>query len=155
MEAVEGDWLDNERVKQWQLTPLEKKLIESTKITYMIGKNSNLVPVIFPSDVIQALQILSCNVARSKAHVLKENPYLFPSTRFSEFHLSGWHGFDEICKGVELEKRENITFTKNRHLVSTIYSMMELPKDQHEDFYNHMGHSEQMSKARYSFITVF
>lgn len=118
-------------------------------MAYMIGKNNALVPVIFPSDVLPALNVLASNDVRAKANVSKKTPYLFPSTRQSEFHLSGWHGFNEICKKVDLEKRENITFTKNRHLVSTLCSVMELPDNQRQEFYDHMGHSEHMNKTRY------
>ena len=97
-EEVEGDWVDKERIKQWNLTPLEEKLIQTTKITYVVGKNSKLVPVIFPADVKEGLEIISSSVARLKANVLSSNCYLFPSTRQSEFHLSGWHGFEAYAR---------------------------------------------------------
>ena len=41
-EAVQGDWLDKDRIKEWNLTPLEDELIKSTKITYMVGKIAGL-----------------------------------------------------------------------------------------------------------------
>lgn len=131
------------------LTPLEIKLLDSTKIAYMVGKNNALVPVIFPTDVVSALNILASQQVRARSNVLNTNPYLFPSTRQSEFHLSGWHGFDEICKKIDLERKENLTFTKNRHLVSTLCSVMELPHSQRKQFYGHLGHSEQMNETRY------
>lgn len=148
-EALRGDWLDKERIKTLNLTPLEQNLMDSTKITYMVGKGSHLVPVIFPTDVLQGLDVLANTINRNNAHVLSTNPYLFPSTRMSEFHMSGWHGFNDICQAVHLEKRENITFTKNRHLVATIYSTIELPENQRSGFYDHMGHSASMNKERY------
>ena len=80
---------------------------------------------------------------------MPSNPYLFPSTRQSDFHLSGWHALDSICQGLPLEHRENICSTKNRHFISTIYSTMELPSHERESFYNHMGHSAAMNFARY------
>lgn len=115
----------------------------------MTGKNTHLVPIIYPLDTLKSLEILSDPVIRKQATVEPSNPYLFPSTRNSEFHLSGWHGFDNICKKVDLKEPQNITFTKNRHLISSLYSIMELPEDQRSSFYDHMGHSESMNKDRY------
>lgn len=148
-EAVVGEWLDKERVHSLNLTPLEERLMHSTKITYMVGKGNKLVPVIFPTDVLKGLGMLSNSLVRQKVNVLPSNPYLFPSTRMSEFHLSGWHGFFEICQSVNLIKPQNVTYTKNRHLISTIYSAMELPNEERSGFYEHMGHTASMNKERY------
>ena len=90
-EAMKEEWIDKERLKEINLDPLETELLETTKISYMVGKNTNLVPIIFPKDTLPALEILASSKHRMDAGVLKNNPYLFPSTRSSEFHLSGWH----------------------------------------------------------------
>ena len=148
-EAMEEQWIDKERLKDINLDPLETKLLETTKISYMVGKNSNLVPVIFPRDTLLALDILASSKHRTDAGVRIDNPYLFPSTRSSEFHLSGWHCYDETCEKAELENRKNMTFTKNRHYISTMYACMELPTQEREKFYNHMGHSGDMNRQRY------
>jgi len=55
-EAVKGEWLDHERIKQLNLNPQELHRLDTTKITYIVGKASHLVPVIFPSDVLPALE---------------------------------------------------------------------------------------------------
>lgn len=115
----------------------------------MVGKNTHLVPVIYPLDTLRSLEILADPIVRKNAGVEETNPYLFPSTRNSEFHLSGWHGFDDICKRVQLKEPINITFTKNRHLISSMYSLMELPEHERTNFYDHLGHSESMNKNRY------
>ena len=148
-EAMKEEWIDKERLKEMNLDPLETELLETTKISYMVGKNTNLVPVIFPKDTLPALEILASSKYRMDAGVLKNNPYLFPSTRSSEFHLSGWHCYDETCQKASLENRINMTFTKNRHYVSTMYACMELPAHERDKFYDHMGHSMDMNKQRY------
>lgn len=147
-EAIKDVWVDKSRLKHLHLTPLEEKLLDETKISYMIGKNTHLVPVIYPIDALRGLKLIANPSVRKKANVLNNNPYLFPSTRQSEFHLSGWHGFEDICNRVDLIEPENITFTKNRHLVSSIYSVLELPENERNSFYDHMGHSESMNKHR-------
>lgn len=147
--ACEDAWVDKERLKSLNLTPLEKALVNQNKIAYMVGKGNTLVPVIFPLDTLPALKILVDEEYRKIANVMPSNPYLFPSTRQSDFHLSGWHALDSICQGLPLEQRENICSTKNRHFISTIYSSMELPNHEKESFYNHMGHSAAMNQARY------
>ena len=148
-EAMKEQWIDKERLKDMNLDPLETELLQTTKISYMVGKNTNLVPVIFPCDTLPSLDILASSKHRMDAGVLKDNPYLFPSTRGSEFHLSGWHCYDEICEKALLENGKNMTFTKNRHYVSTMYACMELPAQERDKFYDHMGHSRDMNKQRY------
>ena len=147
--AVNDIWLDHSRLDSLNLTPLEKSLVEENKIGYMVGKGDRLVPIILPVDTLPALSILSDAVHRRRAGVSNNNPYLFPSSRNSEEHLSGWHGLDEVCKCLTLEKRENICGTKNRHLVSTVYSLLELPSNERSSFFDHMGHSKTMNEARY------
>ena len=87
-EAMKEQWIDKERLKDMNLDPLETELLQTTKIFYMVGKNTNLVPVIFPCDTLPSLDILASSKHRMDAGVLKDNPYLFHSTRGSEFHLS-------------------------------------------------------------------
>lgn len=100
-------------------------------------------------DTLPALENLANQEIRRAANVQKNNPYLFPSTRQSDFHHSGWHSFKSICEKVKLQHPENVTFTKNRHLVATIYSTLEIPEEERSNFYEHMGHSESMNKLRY------
>lgn len=148
--ASSDDWIDSQRLKSLNLTPIEEALVKENKITYMVGKGNTLVPVIFPLDTIPALNILINKNCRKKANVLPTNPYLFPSTRGSEFHMSGWHALDVICQGLVLKQRQNICSTKNRHLISTIYSSFELPIEERQNFYKHMGHSETMNQTHYT-----
>lgn len=148
-EALDNVWVDKSRLKNMNLSPLEERLINSTKISYMVGKNTRLVPIIFPNDTLDALQVLANPSIRKRSGVSSSNPYLFASTRQSPFHLSGWHCFNTICKTLKLQEPTNLTFTQNRHFVSTLYSLMELPKEERSHFYEHMGHSELMNKQRY------
>ena len=42
-----------------------------------------------------------------------------------------------------------MTFTKNRHYVSTMYACRKLPAQERDKFYDHMRHSRDMNKQRY------
>jgi len=148
-EAISNLWVDTDRLSQLNLTPVEIGLLKSNKIGYMVGKGDRLVPIIFTRDTLPALEILANQDIRRAANVQKDNPYLFPSTRQSKFHHSGWHSFKSICQNVALKNPDNITFTKNRHLVATIYSRLEIPEEERTNFYEHMGHSQEMNKSRY------
>ena len=44
---------------------------------------------------------------------------------------------------------KTLTATANRHRVSTLYSMLDLPSEERQWFYKHMGHSENINQYRY------
>lgn len=127
---------------------LDRELIGKTWLTYLIGKGNHLVPILFPEDTHKALKFLSDEGIRRKAGVLATNKYVFPSTMSSERYCSGWHAVDSVCKKLNLTNRSKINATKNRHRVSTLYSIMDLPPETRSSFYDHMGHTETMSKER-------
>ena len=127
---------------------LERELIGKTWLTYLTGKGNHLVPILFPEDTHKALKFLSDEDVRRKAGVLAANRYIFPSTMSSERYCSGWHAVDNVCKKLNLANRSKINATKNRHRVSTLYSIMDLPPETRSSFCEHMGHTESMSKER-------
>ena len=120
-------------------------------LTYIPGKGDHLVPIIFPTDTKDALDFLCDKEIRKLAAVKETNPFIFPSTKNSDLHLSGWHAIDRICEKLNLENRSKLNATKNRHRVSTLYSALDLPTEKRDSFYDHMGHTGEMNKKRYIF----
>ena len=117
----------------------------------MTGKgNNHLVPVIIPEDTKEAMRLLSNPTARINAGVRDDNKYVFASLQ-SESHASGWHIIHNICMKLKdgLEDYKILTATSNRHRLSTLFAMLDLPKKDHDWFYKHMGHSADVNEAIY------
>ena len=127
---------------------LDKQLMEEMLLTYIPGKGDHLVPILFPVDTKEALVFLSNKDVRKEAGVNSQNQFIFPSTKNSELHVSGWHTIERICEKLNLVSRSKLNATKNRHRVSTLYSSLDLPSEKRESFYDHMGHSGDMNKNR-------
>jgi len=140
-------WIDTERVSK--LDSLDQKLFDKLKITYMSGKGNWLVPVLIPEDTIDSLRILADPALHLSAGISDENIYIFASTKGSKKHASGWHCLNDICEESSLNNSTRITATKNRHLVSTLYSLLDVDEQERQSFYSHMGHSDEINKNRY------
>lgn len=146
-EALNDKWIDQQRIES--LDDLDKKLLSEMKIAYHPGKGGKLVPILFPVDTLNALDKLICQRQRRAAGIPTENVYVFASTKGSLRHISGWHCINSLTEELELQHKSKITATKNRHRVSTIYSLLDLTENERESFYDHMGHSKAMNQARY------
>ena len=148
IDGVNDKWIDKQRLNN--LDNLDKLLVKSLKVVYLTGKgNNHLVPMLIPEDTVKALEYLSDTKIRSEAGVNIENDYLFPSTRNSIDHVSGWHSFHYICNDLVLVDPQNMKATSNRHRVSTIYAALDVPPAERQYFYKHMGHSEQINMDIY------
>ena len=129
------------------LDDLDKELVSSSWLTYIPGKSDHLVPLIFPRDCFKALKHLLNALVRTNAGVAQNNNYLFPSTHQSE-------RLDNVCAKLNLENRNKIKATKNRHRVSTLYSSFELNIDKRHAFHDHMGHTKEMNEKRYTYFIM-
>ena len=104
-----------------------------------------MVPVLIPKDTQKALGLLADKRIRKDVCVSSKNKYLFPSTQGSECHASGWHIIHNLCKKLELSSSGNITATRQRHRVSTLFASLDLPQSERNAFFAHMGHSEDIN----------
>ncbi|XP_033101539.1 uncharacterized protein LOC117104801 [Anneissia japonica] len=147
-DAESGIWLNQAQLKT--LDPLDKALADRYKITYQSGKgNKHIVPVLFPNDTIEAVKKISSKEARSVIPGIENNLFLFPSTNGSQNHVSGWHAVSSVCDKVKLMNKSTITATKNRHRVSTMCAMMDIPEADRQFIYKHLGHSEETNRNVY------
>ncbi|XP_033114799.1 uncharacterized protein LOC117115204 isoform X2 [Anneissia japonica] len=138
-DAERGVWLDQQQVDR--LDPLDKALAKELKVGYQTGKGKHLVPVLFPKDAHMPLRKLIDPDIRSTAGVLEDNKYLFPSTNGSISHVSGWHSVQNVCDRLDLQNKEMITATKNRHRVSVLFALMDVPETERSYIYKHLGHT--------------
>ncbi|XP_035827140.1 uncharacterized protein LOC101860428 isoform X2 [Aplysia californica] len=147
-EALTGAWIDPNLVEKID-DPMEKHLIENLKLAYQSGKGSRkMVPVLITEDTLEPIAKLLSE--RSNCQVSKHNVFLFPNTGSSLDHASGYHCLKsvvDICPS--LNKPNLLIADKFRHRVSTLYAQLELPEEQRDIFYRHMGHSETINKNVY------
>lgn len=120
------------------------------KVAYQSGKgNKHLVPVLFPKDTIEPVRKLCDEDIRSAAAIASTNIFLFPTTNGSENHVSGWHAVSNVCEKVDLTNKETLTATKNRHRLSKLFALMDVPESERQYIYKHMGHSEETNQHIY------
>ena len=60
-----------------------------------------------------------------------------------------WHIIHEIAVSAQLNDIAKFTATKNCHFVSTLYAYMDLPENERDLFYKHMGHSKEINETVY------
>ena len=73
-------------------------------ITYQTGKGTDHhVPIIFTSEIIQAMKYLTDEQIRSEAGVNEKNMCVFASTKQNTSHTSDWHFINEILKPLNLK----------------------------------------------------
>lgn len=146
-DAKQGKWIDTQRLRHTE-TDEEAILLQTFRIIYQGGKGKNrLVPVLVPPDCVQGLDYLDDSAIRKESGVHEDNHFLFPSTRSSLDHASGWHCVKNVaaCAGVG----SSVTATRMRHRASTIYASMDVPARQREAFFSHMGHSDSINRDVY------
>lgn len=146
-DADKGVWLDQQQLDV--LDPLDKSLAAQFKVGYQSGKGRHLVPILFTEDTHLALRKLADPEVRSMCGIRDDNTYLFPCTYMSEGHVSGWHAIKGLCNKVHLDNSEVITATANRHRVSVLFALTEIPEKDRCFVFKHLGHSEQTNQQIY------
>ena len=137
-DAQNGVWVNSNNVER--LSQVEQQLLADNRLIYIPGKGQHLVPVIVPQDTVRALELLADEHIRRDSSVYHANTYLFPSTHLSADHAGGWHAVQRFCKELGIAMGA-INATKVRHHISTLYAALDVPAEQRDIFYRHMGHS--------------
>ena len=138
-EAKEGRWVSQKSDVSDDIRQLNTENI----VTFITGKTENVVSVIIPTGLIQALDLISDPVYRSSKEIVSSNAYLFPSLHGSMGHCLGTNEVSSVCR---LLKVEDFTSTKNRHWQATVYRKYGVSD---QNMYQHWGHSAAMNKSRY------
>jgi len=127
----------------------ERSFFSQVKVMYQSGKGNHLVPFLVPADTIAALDKLCDSETHAQRGVPNTNRYLFASTHQSPHHICGWYAMNRVVQCAEVRDMKLITATKMRHCVSTIYASLDVPMNQRQNFYRHMGHSADINASIY------
>lgn len=147
-DAKNGTWIDEKNTLK--LDEIEKKILDKVKITYQTGKgNNHLVPILFPVDTFKGIDMICCPDRRAKLKIPLENKYLFPSLHGSTSHVIGWYCFNKVCVDAEVQEKDLLTATKNRHRISSLFALMDINESDREYIYKHLGHSSVINKNIY------
>ena len=125
LDAVSGRWIDESRVEK--LEDFERELFKSMLIAYQTGKGNHLVPVLISRDCVSGLNTLTDCHVRKEDGILEGNPYLFPNTDNSQFHVLGWNTTRKMREHANVDNPELLTASKQRHRISTIYAALDVP----------------------------
>lgn len=141
-EALEGVWIRQETRQTYK-----NEIETGNRITFQEGKGTRQVPVFIPPDLVAALNFLCSVEVRKESDVADTNIYVFPSTKSSENHISGWHALMNSCTKANIDGKVNGTM--NRHRVSTMIGMLGLPEDEQQLAFDHFGHSGDVNRNIY------
>jgi len=146
-----AQWKDAENnnwINQSLLSDVDHNNFHEMKVTFQGGKgNNHIVPVLFPLDTIDGMKKLV--ELHDAVGIPVDNPYVFPYTQSSVCHVSGWHAVKRVCTDANVVHPRRMTATKMRHRISTLYAAMDIPSQDRELFYKHMGHSLQVNQNVY------
>ena len=116
----------------------------------MLGKRNRKVPVIITPDLKKAIELLTDEQIRKKAHVVDENQYVFPvNDGRSLNNLRGNDVLRNVCKKVELENAQAITSTNMRKYVATVSQLVDMNETEMGWLARHMGHDIHIHKEFY------
>ena len=79
---------------------------------YIPGKGTHhLVPLLVPSDCVEAMEKVVHEDTRKNAEVAVDNDSVFASTKQSELNMCGWHALKDVCANTNLNKPDFINAT--------------------------------------------
>ena len=132
-------WLGEKTVNDSAVT----YLVDQYLLAYMPGKGKKYVPILIPKDCVQSVDILI--ERRFDYGIPKSNIFVFAS-KGSYNHCSGWHAINNVVRMIPGLK---INATMNRHLVSTVYTSLDMTPSDAKIFFQHISHTEDISRENY------
>jgi integrase len=146
-DAENGTWISDTATEN-VTDECGQELLKKYKIAFQCGKGSKRdVPILIPQDCEPALKKLCDINLRRSVKVHPENIYVFASTNMSLDHIIGWNAVTMVSSLANVKTK--ISATKMRHRASTVYAALEVPEQEREAFYRHMGHSSEINKSIY------
>ena len=126
-------------------------MLKKLKLTFQVGKgDTQIVPILFPTDLCCVVSILADTEIRSMCGVDSKNPYVFATTSGNpDTHSNGWAAVNITAEAAGCERPDLITADRNRHRVCTKFEEMEEPDASRRAFYDHVGHRENIDKHHY------
>ena len=95
--------------------------------------------------------LLADNEIRKSVGILPptQNKFIFANTGSSIYHIIGWNAINQLCKEADVQEPQLLTASKQRHRVSTLYASLDVPEQDRELFFSHMGHSGDVNRGIY------
>ena len=147
-DALNDEWINKQSLEL--LEPVERKYVTKFKITYQSGKGTNhLVPILIPEDTLAAIMFLIDPVRRTEVGINSSNKYVFANSQGSNNHICGSQVMSLLCDKANVKDKSTLTATAQRHRVSTMFAAFDLPENERNLFYTHMGHSKEMNEQVY------
>lgn len=144
-DAKKGVWIDKNEIKEIH-DPGEKFIANHFLLAYVRGKGRVYVPTLVPNDCIKAIDIL---VDKRGEHGIHEDNLFVFASKLSELNCSGYHALREVLEKKPRLAEIKFNATINRHRVSTIYASLDLSPADARIFFQHVSHSEDISRENY------
>ena len=137
-----------------KLSEEDRLFVNQNSIMVLVGKGNKLVTCIMPPECIKGIEIFCDETNRNLAGILPENQYIFASTnRFTMCHIDGWKATSAVCAQAGITIAQ-INVTNQRGRLSTIYAGQELPPQERELFYQHLGHTKEVNKEHINVLSL-
>ena len=150
-DSFRGKWVNTRRMLKQSSNLIE--VVEKFYLAYVGAKNSSsVVSVIIPKKLRPALDILIDEENRLWAGIRPDNYYVFAQVKNSHGQCSSYHDtvavLNEALEGSF--KFENITSTKIRHYISTVFAELVLGEEAHTLLCKHLGHDKNINEQVYA-----
>ena len=140
-----GKWFSRKQIEQ--MSGIESYYFKELSVVFHPGKGNHLISTFIPKDCRKAMDILCCSENRASAGVHPDNKFIFANTENSLDHATGWTATNSVLEASGI--KSSINATVNRCRISTEYAALDLPEEDRESFYTHMGHSKDINKGSY------
>jgi len=70
---------------------------------------------------------------------------MFPAMHKPTLHVNGQNAVNRVCKAASIDDPTKMTATKQRHRVSTLYASLDVKQQEQSTFYQHLGHTAEIS----------
>ncbi|XP_056432890.1 uncharacterized protein LOC130371215 isoform X1 [Gadus chalcogrammus] len=130
------------------LSPFEKKLCENFIRVEIRGKRGQTVPVLFPTDVQESVELLIRT--RDDVGISPSNPYIFSHPHYgSQGNMRGCECLKRYAESCGAQHPENITSTKLRKHVATVSQLLNLQTRELDQLATFMGHDVEIHREFY------
>lgn len=138
---------NSEEIKS-TLSDLEKRLMQSMTLVYIIGKAERNVPVLLTKNTKEAIDVLLL-YRKHISLIQTNNENMFPKFNSHLGHLVGYEVLKQVCSQVGLERPDLITSTKMRKYIATVTQVLDLTENESDWLARHLGHNIRVHREYY------
>ncbi|XP_078310283.1 uncharacterized protein LOC111116385 isoform X1 [Crassostrea virginica] len=131
------------------LTDFERMLLKTQDLVEIRGKTGRGVPVLIPNETKEVLNYLSNPIARIKANIKPENPYMFANTGNTVVRAGESLEQVKFRDAVGLRFPGRIYANNLRKHTATIAQALNLNDTEMKSICNHLGHTQKVHDLVY------